>query len=81
MYIAEHRSIFYISKLLQSARPGFHQYPFEFATYPTNKNVCVVRLISLKLGKIFALREKHDSSFFISYVALPKRVSPKTIAH
>ena len=40
MYIDEHRSIFYISKLLKSTRPGFHQHPLEFVAYPTDK--CLV---------------------------------------
>ena len=30
MYIDEHRSIFYISKLVKSTRPGFHEYTLEF---------------------------------------------------
>ena len=80
MYIDEHRSIFYISKLLKSTRPGFHQHPLEFVAYPTDKCLCVVRLIRLYLRKTSTLRKKDDSSFFISYVAPHKPVSPKTIA-
>ena len=81
-YIDGHRSIFYISKLTKPIRPGSHQHPLEFATYPTGKYFFVVRLIiSLCLGKTSALREKHDSSFFISYVAPHKPVSPETMAH
>ena len=80
MYIDEHRSIFYISKLLKSTRPGFHQHPLEFVTYPTDKCLCVVRLIRLYLRKTSTLRKKDDSSFFISYVATHKPVSPKAIA-
>ena len=49
MYIDEHRSIFYISKLLKSTRPGFHQHPLEFVAYPTDKCLCVVRLIRLNI--------------------------------
>ena len=40
----------------------------KFAAYPTDKHLCVVRLISLYLEKTSVLREKHDSFFFISYV-------------
>ena len=82
MYIDEHRSIFYISKLLKSTRPGFHQHPLEFIAYPTDTlpYLCVVRLIRLYLSKTSTLRKKDDSSFFISYVAPHKPVSPKTIA-
>lgn len=43
-YLDEHRSIFYISKLLKSTRPGFHQEPLEIAAYPLNKYFFVVRL-------------------------------------
>ena len=70
MYIDEHRSIFYISKLLKSTRPGFQQHPLEFVAYS----------IRLYLRKTSTLRKKDDSSFFISYVAPHKPVSPKTIA-
>ena len=70
MYTDEHRSIFYISKLLKSTRPGFQQHPLEFVAYP----------IRLYLRKTSTLRKKDDSSFFISYVAPHKPVSPKTIA-
>ena len=80
MCIDEHRSIFYISKLLKSTRPGFHQHPLEFVAYPTDKCLCVVRLIRLYLRKISTLRKKDESSFFISYVAPHKPVSPKIIA-
>ena len=79
MYIDEHRSIFDISKLLKWTRPGFHQHSLEFVAYPTDKCLCVVRLIRLYLRKTSTLRKKDDSSFFISYVAPHKPVSPKTI--
>ena len=69
-----------MKKLLKSTKPGFHQHPLEFAEYPTDKCLCVVRLTSLYLRKTSALREKHDSSFFINYVVPHKSVSPKAIA-
>ena len=65
MYIDEHYRIFCIYKLVKSTRPGFHQHPLEFAEFPAEKYFCVVRLISLYLGKTSTLRQKRDPSFFI----------------
>ena len=46
IYLDEHRSTFYISKLLKSTRPGFHHESLEIAAYPLNKYFFVVRLIN-----------------------------------
>ena len=47
MYIDDSRVIFYISKLTKTSRPNFHQKPLEFLTYPSEKAICVVRIIKL----------------------------------
>ena len=54
MYREKHCSIFFISKLIKSTRQ-------EFAAYPTDKYLCVIRLVSLYLGKASPRREKNDS--------------------
>ena len=80
MYMEEHCSFFYIAKLLKSTRSEVHQHSIDFEAYPTDKFLCVIRLISLYLGKIYLLGDKLDSSFYISHVAPHKPVSPKTSA-
>lgn len=72
IYLDEHRSTFYISKLLKSTRP-------EFAAYPTDKYLCVVRLISLYLGKASPRREKNDSSSSFVMLLSTNRVHVKPL--
>ena len=57
----------YITKSLKSKRTGFQWHPLEFVVYPTDKNSCAVQIIILYLGKTSTLKEKHNSSLFISY--------------
>ena len=83
IFIKEHCSIFYISKVPCSSRTGLQKYPSEYPIYPHIniyvKYLCAVKLIHSYLRKTSTLREKHSCSFFISYVASNKPVSSKTI--
>ena len=81
MHVDDSRVIFYISKLTKTSRPNFHQKPIEILAYPSEKPICVVRIIKLHLDKSSNLRDKNMYSFFISYVAPYTPVTPKTIAH
>ena len=80
MYIDDSRVIFYISKLTKTSRPNFHQKPLQFPSYPSEKAMCVIRIIKLYLDKTANFRDKNMYSFFISYVAPYAPVTPKTIA-
>ena len=44
MHIDETHCIFYITSLLKTTRPGFHQHPLEFSRY-TNQYLCVITYI------------------------------------
>ena len=77
MYVGDSRVTFYISKLTKTSRPNFHQKLLEFLAYPSEKTICVVRIIKLYLDKKANLRDKNIYSFFISYVAPCASVTPK----
>ena len=74
MYIDDSRVIFFISKLT-----NFHKKPLEFLAYPSEKAICVVRIIKLYLDKTANMRDKNMYFFFINYVALYAPVTTKTI--
>ena len=45
MHIDENHYIFYIASLLKTARPGFHQHPFEFSRC-TDQSLRVIHISS-----------------------------------
>ena len=78
MYIDDSRV--FSTKLTKTSMPNFHQKALEFLAYPSEKAICVVRIIKLYLDKTANLRDKNIYSFFISYAAPYAPVTPKTIA-
>ena len=81
MYIDDSHAIFYRSKSTKTTRPNFHQKALEFLAYPSEKTICVVRIMKLYLNKTTNLRDKNMYSFLISYVAPNAPVAPKTFDH
>lgn len=81
MYIDESNAIFYIPSLLKQSRPGFHQKPLEFVSYPQDRKLCPVTMIKTYLGltKNVRSREKY-SKFFLSYGQPYRPVGSTTIA-
>ena len=79
MRIDYNRVIFYISKLTKSSMPNFYQKSLEWLAYPSEKAICVIRIIKLYLDKTANLRNKNRYSFFVSYVASYAPLTPKTI--
>lgn len=73
------RAIFYIYKLTKTWRSNFHQKPLEFLTYPSDKLLCIVRMLKLYLDKKLSLKKKDMCNFFIRAVALYKPFTPKTV--
>ena len=51
MYLNNSVCVFYISKLIKTSRPKFHQQPIEFKAYPHDVSLCLVALIKLYLDK------------------------------
>ena len=72
--------VFFSTKLTKTSMPNFHQKALEFLAYPSEKAICVVRIIKLYLDKTANLSDKNIYSFFISYAAPYVPVTPKTIA-
>ena len=80
MHLNNSECVFYISKLLKTSHPKFHQPPIKFKAYPQNVSLCVVALIKLYLDKTAALRHDVNSIFFISYIPPHKPVVSRKLA-
>ena len=79
MYIDDSRVFFYISKLTKTLRLNFHQKPIECLPYPSEKAICVVRIIKLYSDKTANLRDKNRYSFFITFVTHMRQTHKKLL--
>ena len=51
----EDKRVFYITSLLKQSKQGKHLAPIELLSYPRNKNICVVEVITeyLRITQVF----------------------------
>ena len=78
IYIDENHCIYHIASLLRTARPDFHQHPFEFRRY-TDQSLCFITYIKRYLLETEELRHS-EGGFFISFKPPHKAVTSITIA-
>ena len=56
MHITPERVIFYISELLKTSRPSFHQQPLNLTAYPQDGKLCVVQTLKEYLKQTKPIR-------------------------
>ena len=54
--LSEDRVICYISQILKTTRPTFHQSPIDFRSYPLCDSICPVKNMQAYLSRSFTLR-------------------------
>lgn len=72
------RCVFLINTVLKQTRPGFHQQPIEFLSFP-DKGICPVELIKRYLEATQGIR-KEEKQFFISFAEPFRAVKSATLA-
>ena len=72
-------TVFQITKLLKTSRPGKHFNHLVLQAYPADEQLCIFKTIHGYLGKTKPLRGKH-TQLLISYQKPHKPVSTNTIA-
>lgn len=73
------RYFVHIREKLKHTRPGNHQDPFEFKSFPQDKKLCVVECLKAYINRTEELRGK-SKKLFISYIKPFKPVGKETIA-
>ena len=70
MHSTPNKWIFYISSVLKTSRPSFHQQPLEFLSYPLDPRLCPVKCLELYVQRTSLIRENNspeDSKLILSY--------------
>ena len=49
MLLEKSKCTFFIKRPVKSTKPGFHQSPFVFSEYPSNRKICIVTNITYHL--------------------------------
>ena len=71
---------FVIAEKLKHSRPGVHQQPLVFVSYPINKNVPVITHLLEYLKRTSSLRGE-TKQLLISFIKLYKLISTETVSH
>ena len=77
--LTEDRVICYISKILKTTRPTFHQSPIDFRSYPLCDSICPVKNMQAYLSRSFKLRGPFVK-LFISHTEPHSPVTVSTIS-
>ena len=77
--LTEERVICYISRILKTSRPTFHQSPIDFRSYPLCDSICPVKDMQAYLSRSFRLRGPFVK-LFISYKESHHPITVSTIS-
>ena len=80
MTIEDSKITFVIVDKLKHSRPGVHQQPLVFVSYPIHKNLCVITYLLEYLKRTSSLRGQH-TQLLISFVKPHKPISNETVSH
>ena len=75
--------IFYIPSVLKTSKPGRHQAPLEFESFPDNENLCIVNCIQEYISRTKLIRENLEgqpTKLILSYAYPHQPVGSATIA-
>ena len=80
MFIEDLKITFVVTEILKHTRPGKHQQPLIFLSYPNDKNLCIVSLLLEYIKRTSALRGE-NKQLLISFIRPHKPISTETTSH